>query len=151
MPRKQQENRGGTRQLAQGDNSGNRTDLNLHQPIMAADNQGYGVKGQQLAAERAVPLPQTQAPAVGGPAGPESGGGDFTAPSTPAPGSLLFDHPSTNPNEPITNGLDFGPGAGPEALQSAPSLTQQLSSLAASPNASSTLQDLAASARSLGY
>jgi hypothetical protein len=48
--------------------------------------------------------------------------------------------------------MPFGPGAGPEALAvGPPKVSDQLSALAASANASSTIQDLAAAARSIGY
>ena len=142
--------RGGQRQLEQGEASGNRTDLNNHQPVMAANGQPYGAKAAQQAAQRAVPLPQVStstpsasstAPAAPNPILPQPG---------PPPGSLLFTHPTTRPTEPITAGMPFGPGPGPEALGQGPSVADQLSALASMPNASSTLQDLAATARLAG-
>lgn len=137
--------RGGRRQLAQGATSGNRTDLNEHQAPMAATGQGYGVKGAQLEAQRQIPLPNT--PQQMAPQQPQMA----QAPVGPAPGSLPFDHPTNRPNEPITAGMPFGPGGGPEMLGQAPSVAQQLSAMASMPNASSTLQDIAAAARQVGF
>jgi len=155
MPRStfKRDPRGGARELPQGSASGNRTDLNDHQPAAAAPNQPYGVKAQQQAAQRAVPLPQTPAePTPAGPSASAAQPGMAAAPQVgPAPGSLLFAHPSTRPNEPITHGMPFGPGGGPEVLGQGPSIADQLGALASLPNASSTLQNLAATARLAGY
>jgi len=153
MPRStfKRDPRGGAREMAQGESSANRTDLNQHQPVIAAPNQPYGVKAQQQAAQRAVPLPQeTQNTSV---ETPSASAPSATMPQQvgPAPGSLLFDHPSTRPAEPITHGMPFGPGGGPEVLGQAPSIADQLGALASLPNASSTLQNLAATARLAGY
>jgi hypothetical protein len=65
--------------------------------------------------------------------------------------------PTERPNEPVTHGLPVGPGAGPEALQGVGAaarqnvveqgtLTHLLTSLAAQPNATSAIKDLAARA-----
>jgi hypothetical protein len=66
--------------------------------------------------------------------------------------------PTERPNEPVTHGLPVGPGAGPEALQGVGAAARQgsieqgtlshlLTSLAAQPNASSAIKDLAARAQ----
>ena len=155
MPRKGfvKDARGGQRELAHGDNSATRTDLNQHLPATAAPDQPYGDKARDIAAQRAVPLVSAASPPSQPPATPAAALAEPEPEprATPAPGSLLFDHPTQRPNEPITAGMPFGPGPGPEALGAPPSVSDQLAALAASPNASATLQNLAAAARSLGY
>lgn len=107
MPRPRKPGSGGPRTGAPGASYTNRSDLNSALPARAATGQAYGQAGQQLAAQRAVPL----APAG---AAQQPGGG---APAQAAPGSAgPFDRPSDRPGEPITSGLPVGPGAGPEAL-----------------------------------
>jgi hypothetical protein len=105
----------------------------------APQDQGYGVRGEQMAAQAEMPLPQNRAPggAPSAPAGapvedpaappgsigppPEGGGGDpmaallAEAAAAPAPPGTL-DAPTAFPDEPITAGLDVGEGPGPEAL-----------------------------------
>jgi len=84
----------------------NRTDLqNPTKKVakMAAKGQPYGEAGKQMASQRAVPMappPTTVAPRR----------------PAPTPGSLgAFDRPTDSPDEPLTAGVDFGPGAGSEA------------------------------------
>lgn len=107
-------NSGGARTGTPGTRYGNRTDL---QAPKAAPNQTYGQAGQQLAAQRAVPLPAAPPPATA-PQPPGQGGaaGPF---ATPADTPNLTD-PTQRPDEPLTAGLPFGPGSGPEALGPAP-------------------------------
>lgn len=89
----------------------NRTDLsNPAQKVakMAPKGQTYGQATQQLASQSAVPMAS----------------GDITTPAPPqpetprvAPGSLgAFDRPTDRPDEPITTGAPFGPGANPAQL-----------------------------------
>lgn len=132
----------------------NRTDINAAEPITVAGDQQYGDAGQQRAAERAVPIgtpPTPTAPA------PRSGGlvsslGALRGPGA-APGQLPFLEPSTR-GLPITHGLPFGDGAGPEAMGMPPvdnrPVTKTFDDLAASPNASQAVSSLADTARSLG-
>lgn len=70
----------------------------------------------------------------------------------PAPGSVPLVRPSERPNEPFTHGLPVGPGAGPEALEGAPtqSMADQLKMLAAGPDGSDNIGHLAALADTLG-
>jgi hypothetical protein len=65
--------------------------------MMAARGQTYGKAGQQMEAQRAVPMrkPPTE--------------------TRPAPLTPLL-APTQRPEEPITAGAPFGPGVGPEAL-----------------------------------
>lgn len=98
---------GGRREGTPGRAYTNRSDLNQNrQPVTAAPNQPYGVRGAQEAAQRAVPLPAP--PPVQAPPPLASG---------PAPGSFgALNRPTELPDEPLTAGLPIGAGAGPEAL-----------------------------------
>lgn len=91
----------------------------------APTNMAYGAHAESIAAQNAVPLP-----AAGSPGG--SDGGAPQAPGPPAGGGFdaalqaaqgveppgqTLGAPTNRPNEPLTHGMPFGPGAGPEALQ----------------------------------
>lgn len=81
---------------------GNRTDLNSPAEKVAkrtAPGQTYGKAAEQMRAQQAVPMARSAADApVQVPAGPAPGGlGDFA-------------RPTERPQEPITAGVDFGPG-----------------------------------------
>ena len=141
----------------------NRADLTKTPlPVEAAPNQGYGVAAAQRAAQQAIPM--------GAPAAPGPGGGSL-APAGAAPtpqaqpqaplavpgGNGALSRPTERPNEPVTHGLPMGPGGGPEALTGIGAaarqnvvgqgtLTNLLTNLAAAPNASSAIKDLAARA-----
>ena len=78
-----------------------------HQPIRVQNDQEYGDRKKAVAQQQAAPLPQQQmAPAAdipsGGTAQPYSG--------------VPFGAGSQRPEEPITHGVDIGPGGGPEVL-----------------------------------
>jgi len=83
----------------------NRTDLqNPAQKVakMAAKGQTYGKAAEQMRAQAAVPV--AQAPTD-------------TAPPPPMPGQIAdLGAPTNRPNEPITTGMSFGAGAGPEIV-----------------------------------
>ena len=124
----------------------NRTDLNA-EPVTTAPNQPYGEAGQQNAAQHAVPIGNDSAPpslvsTLGALRGPGA-----------APGQLPFLEPSSR-GLPITHGLPFGDGAGPEAMGQPPiearPVTKTFNDLAQSPNASGALSSLAETARTLG-
>ena len=70
------------------------------------------------------------------------------------PGQLPFLEPTNRPQEPVTAGMPFGPGPGPEVLGSsvAPSrpVTQMLDSIANATNGGHAVSALADSARALG-
>ena len=133
---------------------GNRTDLiaPAAQPIRVAQDQPYGEAGQQRDSERVVPLP----------ASPTAAPTDITptlrmlTPSrgVPAPGSLPFLGPTDRPNEPVTAGLPFGAGAGPEAMGIpslvAPPAASTFKGLAQSPNATPEVRAAAEAAALLG-
>jgi hypothetical protein len=102
MPR----GRGGKRQGTPGTSYGNRSDLNM--PISTVPNQEYGKAAMQKQAQQAVPMGQS--PVSAAPA--ESGAPQATASvPLPRPGSLPYISPTARPNEPVTAGLPFGPGA----------------------------------------
>lgn len=111
--------RGGRRQGRPGQTYGNRSDLNGAK-TMEFVGQQYGERARQVASQRAVPAQAPPAPATGAP-GP--GGQTSTpAPLGPGPGSLgSLTDPTARPDEPISHGMPFGEGPGPEALQFRPS------------------------------
>ena len=86
--------RGGVRQGTPGKSYSNRSDLNAsRQPVQSVKGQAYGKRKAQEDAQQAVPLPKV------------------------TPGSFgPIDRPTDNPQEPVTAGLPFGPGSGPETL-----------------------------------
>lgn len=100
--------RGGRRTGTPGVAHGQRSDLNL--PATAAADQPYGAAGQQLAAQQAVPLQR--------PPQPQPADARSAAQASPPLGGGLtpIDAPTERPNEPVTAGLNAGPGPGPEAL-----------------------------------
>ena len=139
MPRK---GKGGERQGTPGTAYGNRTDLNM--PISTVPGQDYGKAAVQRAAQRAVPMaasPSSSAPIQA----------QTSAAPMPQPGSFPHLEPTQRPNEPVTTGLPFGPGAGLEAMgPSYANLGQILSAAASGSGASSLATMLSSSAKSLG-
>ena len=109
--------RGGMREGKPGQAYSNRTDLNKAEPVTTVPGQGYGVAAQQRAAQRAIPMssqpvsvaPQS-APNAALAAQPQM---PAPAPQNAAQGPEVPDlfRPSERPAEPITAGVDFGPGA----------------------------------------
>lgn len=90
-----------------------RTDGGPAQVLSAAPDQGYGEAGQQLDAQRIAPMAGT-APMP--PAAPlpnaDSGGAGPTGPTAG------FGDPTSRPDEPITAGVNIGPGPGSMFLPS---------------------------------
>ena len=142
----------------------NRSDL-TKAPVVRIPGQGYGEQAQQVVAQQAIPSglpqpaqPQQASPPTPTPASSPGVGGIQSVLGTPlagANGSLT--RPTERPNEPVTTGLPQGPGAGPEALNGVGAAARQstieqgtlahlLTSLAAQPNATSAIKDLAARA-----
>ena len=140
MPR----GRGGARQGTPGTAYSNRTDLNM--PISTVPNQEYGKAAAQQRAQQTVPM--AQAPNVAPTAQPAA----QPAQSTVAPGSLPYTGPTERPNEPITAGIDVGPGPGSEIMTGPPSgmLTGVFKNLSRDPHATSASYDAAATARAFG-
>lgn len=87
-----------------------RTDLNRPVPINAPTGQPYGVRAEQVAAQRAIPIAPPPAPAMA-----PSNAGPAPAPMGPLP-VVPLDADSTRPGEPVTAGVPVGAGPGPEVL-----------------------------------
>jgi hypothetical protein len=89
-----------------------RTDGGPAQSISAAPGQPYGDKKAEMAAQRIAPMGGS-APL---PTPPSPQGGDQAPPSMPAFTGVPLNAPTQRPGEPITHGVNIGPGAGSEAL-----------------------------------
>lgn len=93
--------RGGKREGKPGVAHANRTDLNAPKaPVMRIPGQEYGVQAQQVQQQQAVPAP------------PPGVSAEWVPPPAPTP----LHAPTTRPDEPVTQGLESGAGAGPEIL-----------------------------------
>jgi hypothetical protein len=150
MPRS---GKGGAREGSVGQAYSNRTDLNGGKmPVTAAPNQGYGEAGAQRAAQSAVPMGTPSVSTASPQNAPQGVSAPFmSAPSAPLPsaGSMPHLDPTMRPDEPITAGAPYGPG--PDFITPPPMrLSQSLGAFANSGNATSTLMDLAATARNMG-
>lgn len=119
--------KGGARSGTQGTNYTNRTDLNA-QPVRVAPSKQYGQGAAQEAAQKIVPLANT---AGGGAPAP------MPMPAGPVPGDHgPFNRPTDMPQQPVTTGLPFGPGPGPEALgmPQRPKVSQTIAQIASMSN-----------------
>lgn len=111
-----------------------RTDGGPGQKLMAPTGMPYGDHQALMQQERTAPM--SQANSVKPIAVPAAAG---AAPAGAPPQLTALDAPSARPGEPITHGVDIGPGGGPEVLNlpppaSAPSqgaMTTMLAGLAA--------------------
>jgi hypothetical protein len=87
-----------------------RTDGGPAQVLSAVPDQGYGEQKAQMDAQRLAPMggtaPLPPAPTV---SAPSAGGGS-------APPSLPLHAPTQRPGEPVTHGVDIGPGGSASAL-----------------------------------
>ena len=139
MPR----GRGGARQGTPGTAYGNRTDLNM--PISTVPNQEYGKATQQQEAQRAVPMAASPAPTSQ--AAPTAPAGQ----PLPKPGSVDVFGKTQRPQEPVTAGVPFGPGPGPEIMSAQPiKMSQTLSSLSQGQAPSAMIDNIASMARLMG-
>ena len=86
-------------------------------PISTVPNQEYGKATQQREAQSAVPMGAS--PVSAPEAQPMA-----QAPALPRPGELPYIAPTQRPEEPVTAGIAYGPGPGPEAIGAVPSLQQ---------------------------
>jgi hypothetical protein len=87
-----------------------------YQGVKTPTGQAYGRAQDQQAAQKAIPLPQDPAAA---PAPQQQGQPDLMAlVAQMQGGGVPLAAPSERPQEPVTAGLPFGPGAGPEAISS---------------------------------
>lgn len=98
-----------------------RTDGGAAQVMSTVPDQPYGSVKQQLAQQRVAPM-AGQAPMA--PAAQAAAQQGQQAGSPPYQGGA-FNAPSARPNEPITTGVDIGPGAGSEALSTIAQPSQQ--------------------------
>jgi hypothetical protein len=98
------------------------------QPIQAATGQPYGQAGEQMAAQRVVPMADTrpETPTTSPPPAPAA------VPRAPLP---RLDAPSQRPNEPVT--------ALPQTNPVDPAMIQLVLKMAAQPNAPKPIRDLA--------
>lgn len=116
-----------------------------------APGQPYGAAADERAAQNVVPLRPADAPPQGTPA-PQSAPQPAPSAQRPfvAPGSLPYiEQPTTRPQEPVTAGIDYGPGPGSEAMGQGPSAARTLNDLALTSH-SSVIADLASAAMALG-
>lgn len=89
-----------------------RTDGGPTQPIRPVTGLPYGQGQEVIDQQRMAPLPQAAGPSGSPTASGGSGQGAMAMPPPPTPlgaGTL-------NPDQPVTAGAQFGPGAGPGAL-----------------------------------
>jgi len=132
-----------------------RTDTGPKQSISTVPGQDYGDAKQQAMDQRTAPMEGTQplppAAPVGAPAGDQQ---SFQMPQ----GGADFSMPSQRPGEPVTHGVDIGPGAGSEALtlpgptggqQANGAMSQMLQSLSAT-DTTGVLAQLYQAARTQG-
>lgn len=102
--------RGGKRQPdpAKAGQYANRSDMRTTQPVQTTSGGVYGSVAEQEAQQAAQPLQNASgATAAMGAQEPSVYPGDLGA----------FDRPTDRPDEPVTQGIPIGAGAGPEALQ----------------------------------
>lgn len=112
---------------------GNRSDLQQKassQPVLTPTGGAYGAASQLASAQKAAPVPQagpTNMPTLNGGVG--GGTGTAVTPSTPGPAGdpigaaqamempaiTPMGAPTQRPGEPVTTGMNGGPGAGPIA------------------------------------
>ena len=141
----------------------NRADL-TRPTAQQVPGQGYGEAAQQKVAQQAIPMgpPPIQGTAPAAPApGTALPGAGPSSPQMPLaiPGAAgALSRPTERPNEPVTHGLPMGPGGGPETLDGIGgaardgaieqgTLSHLLTGLAARPDATSAIKDLAARAQ----
>ena len=116
--------RGGARLGKPGTPYPNRSDL--RQAVTVAPAKQYGQRQAAMAQQQAIPLPKRVGEQIAGGALPAStppgGGSPGTVPpgaGTPSdvpggiPPGLGYHDPTARPNEPVTAGLNSGPGPGP--------------------------------------
>lgn len=134
-----------------------RTDGSPGGKLAVAPGLAYGERQQTLAQERTAPMAVTdKVPDLNIPQAPSQ---PPTATTATAQGAqqFAFTQSSNRPNEPVTHGVDIGPGGGPEVLpqaanptyQSMGPMSQMLSNLSAT-DRSGVLAQLYSSARASG-
>lgn len=99
--------RGGKRVGGKGKSYGQRTDLNAVAP--ASSQRPFGEQAQQMRSMAAVPVAPSPTAAAPGIEGMLAGFGGL-------PQTQPLDRPTERPGEPLTAGVPFGPGPGPEMI-----------------------------------
>jgi len=94
----------------------------MRQPVQVISGQQYGQRQALANAQRTIPLPNTTgtpppAAPVATPAAPAAPPPTPAAAPMPPGGAGAFNRPTERPDEPVTTGLPYGPGPGPEAVQ----------------------------------
>jgi hypothetical protein len=113
-------------------------------PISTVPNQEYGMATAQREAQQVVPM--RASPSVSAPQAIAQSAGK----PLPRPGELPHLEETARPMEPVTTGIDFGPGAGSEAMNAGRvSLADQISANARN-TPSPILNELSAMASSMG-
>lgn len=102
--------RGGRRSGTPGKAYGNRSDLNTNRtpPVTRIPGQPYGAQAAQVRAQQSVPVGPTPTPTPMVPL-PTPGGVGSAPTGTPV---VPLDAPTTRPTEPLTAGVNVGPGPG---------------------------------------
>lgn len=93
-----------------------RTDGHPAQVMSAAPDQAYGDQKAQLDAQRIAPMAGTAPMPHPAPVAPQGQGQQAAPPSAPQFPGGPFNAPSARPNEPVTAGVDIGPGPGSSVL-----------------------------------
>ena len=142
--------RGGSRSGTVGTAYTNRTDLNAREPIETAPNQTYGEAAQQRAAQGAVPMAPTPVTPTSVAPAPVAPAQSAPRPASPPvqPGSLPWMGPTNRPDEPVTEGMPFGPGANSMNVPP-PKVSDQLVAMAKN-GGSDMFSNIAASAQAMG-
>lgn len=90
-----------------------------YQAPAAANNQAYGLRGDQLQAQQAMPIPQSDPVPPQAPPQPSASDPNLLQVAQQFdPGITPLSAPTERPGEPVTTGLSLGPGAGPEIFSS---------------------------------
>ena len=91
-----------------------------YQAPQAPNSQAYGQRGDQIQAQQAMPLPQTDSlPPAQAPAAPSPTDPDLMAMAQQFdPGITPLSAPTQRPDEPVTAGLSLGAGPGPDIFSS---------------------------------
>jgi len=137
---------GGSRDGTPGTSYPNRSDLSKPKQV-AIPGQGYGVQAQQIADQQALPVASssTATPPVSAPETTSSPGLAAAAAFEMPQGLTPVDAPTERPTEPLTAGIQSGPGPGPEVLGSVfnpGTAAALLAYLASQPTATQGVKDL---------
>lgn len=122
-----------------------RTDGGPSQKLMVAPGLAYGERQETLAQERTAPM--AQADPIAAPPMPANASTPGGAQRAAAPQGMNFSGASQRPNEPITHGVNIGPGGGtgvlPATVQAQSTPAQPITNMLRSLSATSTSGSLA--------